>query len=225
MIDITSESFSTTQASRLTGVKAATLHYWDKQRIVRPSVRPAEGKGSRRYYSYSDLLAIKAVKSMRDSDLSMQLIRKAIGYLQTHMPDMEQPIAFCALLTDGQTVYLLEDERELLDVSRNQGQRAMTQVSISQLEHHLRHDVYSLPRTWRQAMRIDGQVYQVQIESDAEGGYTAEVPQLPGCITQAETLEELEEMVTDAVASWREVREELAGEGIRIETGERRRSG
>lgn len=35
------------------------------------------------------------------------------------------------------------------------------------------------------------------IHKDARGGYWAEVPALPGCVTQGETLEELRENVKD----------------------------
>ncbi len=35
-----------------------------------------------------------------------------------------------------------------------------------------------------------------------EGGYWAEVPALPGCVTQAETKPELEENLREAIAAW-----------------------
>jgi len=35
-----------------------------------------------------------------------------------------------------------------------------------------------------------------------EGGYWAEVPALPGCMTQAETREELERNLREAVEGW-----------------------
>jgi predicted RNase H-like HicB family nuclease len=36
------------------------------------------------------------------------------------------------------------------------------------------------------------------IHTDPKGGYWAEVPDIPGCVTEADTLEELEKMVRDA---------------------------
>ncbi len=35
-----------------------------------------------------------------------------------------------------------------------------------------------------------------------EGGYWAEVPALPGCVTQAETLEDLKVRLAEAVEGW-----------------------
>lgn len=41
--------------------------------------------------------------------------------------------------------------------------------------------------------------YSVVIERDAEGYYVAEVPELPGCHTQAKSLDKLMERVREAI--------------------------
>ena len=38
-----------------------------------------------------------------------------------------------------------------------------------------------------------------------EGGYWAEVPALPGCITEGDTIEQLESNLKDAIEGWLEV--------------------
>jgi predicted RNase H-like HicB family nuclease len=38
-----------------------------------------------------------------------------------------------------------------------------------------------------------------------EGGYWAEVPALPGCITEGDTMEELMANLEDAISGWLEV--------------------
>jgi predicted RNase H-like HicB family nuclease len=40
------------------------------------------------------------------------------------------------------------------------------------------------------------------IHEAEEGGYWAEVPALPGCVTQGETLAELEENLHEAIEAW-----------------------
>ncbi len=35
-----------------------------------------------------------------------------------------------------------------------------------------------------------------------EGGFWAEVPALPGCVTQAETLDELQKNIHEAIEGW-----------------------
>lgn len=55
---------------------------------------------------------------------------------------------------------------------------------------------------------------QAIIHEAEEGGYWAEVPALPGCVTQGETREELESNLKEAVEGWL-----LAGEVGLADTG------
>ncbi|PSB09625.1 type II toxin-antitoxin system HicB family antitoxin [Pleurocapsa sp. CCALA 161] len=49
-------------------------------------------------------------------------------------------------------------------------------------------------------MKIKAIVHQAE-----EGGYWAEVPALPGCITEGYTMEELENNLKDVIEGWLEV--------------------
>ena len=49
---------------------------------------------------------------------------------------------------------------------------------------------------------------KVIIHEAEEGGYWAEVPSLPGCATQGETIEELQTNIHEAIAGYLEAREE-----------------
>lgn len=44
--------------------------------------------------------------------------------------------------------------------------------------------------------------YPIAIHPEAEGGYTALIPDLPGCITQGETLEEVIVNIEEARELW-----------------------
>ncbi len=55
--------------------------------------------------------------------------------------------------------------------------------------------------------------YRFEIIPAEEGGYVGVVPELPGCITQGETLEETVQMINDAKQAWIETAIE---EGIGI---------
>lgn len=46
--------------------------------------------------------------------------------------------------------------------------------------------------------------YRVLIEQDEDGMYVAEVPSLPGCISQGQTREEAVENVKEAIAAYLE---------------------
>ena len=48
-------------------------------------------------------------------------------------------------------------------------------------------------------------IYNAIVHKAEEGGYWAEVPELPGCVTEADTLDELNEMLKEAITGYLEV--------------------
>jgi predicted RNase H-like HicB family nuclease len=54
--------------------------------------------------------------------------------------------------------------------------------------------------------------FKAIIHEAEEGGFWAEVPALPGCSTQGETVEELTDNLKEAIALWLEVGEEEIGD-------------
>lgn len=44
--------------------------------------------------------------------------------------------------------------------------------------------------------------YTIMLRPEPEGGYTALVPALPGCVTYGRTLDEARKMVKDAIAGY-----------------------
>ncbi len=50
--------------------------------------------------------------------------------------------------------------------------------------------------------------FDVIFEPQDEGGYTAYVPDLPGCVSEGETIEEATAMIQEAMALYLESREE-----------------
>ena len=54
-------------------------------------------------------------------------------------------------------------------------------------------------------------VFKAVIHDAEEGGYWAEVPALPGCVTQGETMEELHENLREAISGCLAVLNERKG--------------
>lgn len=50
--------------------------------------------------------------------------------------------------------------------------------------------------------------FDVVLEPQPEGGYTVYVPDLPGCVSEGETVEEAVEMIRDAMGGYLESRRE-----------------
>jgi len=46
------EAYDSKMASRIVGVSLRQIQYWDERGFVRPSVKPAQGRGTKRLYSF-----------------------------------------------------------------------------------------------------------------------------------------------------------------------------
>lgn len=216
-INLSTEAFSSKQVCEITGITSRQLIYWDKQGYAKPTIMPAKGKGSQRLYSYADMLSLLTIKHFREEGISLQKIGKSVRYLRKHLPDISQPLNFCTLITDGDTVYLVEDEQTLIDTVRRQGQRVFKSLSITAIDHELRSKVLDLAKKRIHEITVGEYCYQVEIEPDREsGGYVATVAGLSGCITQGDSLEETLNMAADAIECWMEARSELQEKGIEI---------
>ncbi|MHC4295483.1 MAG: MerR family transcriptional regulator [Planctomycetota bacterium] len=217
-LDITKDAFNTKQVSAIIGATVRQIGYWDKQGIVKPSIRCAAGRGTQRLYSYRDLLALKTVKSLRDDEVPLQKIRKCISFLRRHLPDVSQPLNICTLIAGGESVYLARDEVTLVDTVKRPGQYAHRDIiDIAALDRELRNTVAGILKKRIETIVVGEYAYQVEIEPDSEsGGYLAEVAGLPGCVTDGDTLEEVLEMAQDAVECWLAAREELKTRGVTV---------
>ena len=67
-------------------------------------------------------------------------------------------------------------------------------------------DVTQLSATRDIDVRARGRGYRVVLTPDLEaGGYTIEVPELPGCITEADALSEAKRTAREAIEAWLDV--------------------
>jgi len=48
-------------------------------------------------------------------------------------------------------------------------------------------------------------VFKIVVEKDETGYYVAEVPALPGCVTQGRSIEEVKKNIKEAIEGWLEV--------------------
>ncbi|MGB7415668.1 MAG: type II toxin-antitoxin system HicB family antitoxin [Thermosynechococcaceae cyanobacterium] len=67
--------------------------------------------------------------------------------------------------------------------------------------------------------------YPVTLHADSEGGYVAEIRELPGCMTQGETLEEAMENINEARQLWIETVYASGKRDIPLPSTEREYSG
>src|SRR3954471_20456313 len=79
----------------LTGVPYSTLNLWAKQGFIRPSVREANGTGSARIYSESDLAELRIAMVLRRAGISTPLIIQAMEKFRRYPGSKRVEILVC----------------------------------------------------------------------------------------------------------------------------------
>lgn len=110
------ETYDSKTASRIVGVSLRQLQYWDEQDFIRPSAKLAEGRGTKRLYSFHDLICLKVVKDLTRHGFNLQKIRRCLKPLQHESYRTMRADASLKYLTDGERLFVITgDRRQILD--------------------------------------------------------------------------------------------------------------
>jgi predicted RNase H-like HicB family nuclease len=197
--------FNTNMVCKLTGLTKRQIDYWDRIHFIKPSIREASGYGSIRLYSFNDLAQLKVASTLKDKGLSVQKIRKSINYLKKTFPEVEKPLAEMKLITDGETVFVLTEKKQVILDTLSKGQIVMS-IAIGEIIEELRGEVEKISRERKYKVKVMAKSYEVMLHPDLEdGGFWVECPELPGCASQGDTIEEALDMIKDAIYGHLEV--------------------
>lgn len=201
------EGYGSRFIETLFGVGLSTLHYWDKQRVVRPSVRPAAGSGSKRLYSFRDLVALKTVCELRSKHVPLQRIRSSVKFLREVLPELDNPLSELAFVTDGESVFVrTDDPQTLMDTLKEQFVWA---VPVASWAREVQDAVQKCTTAVEDTITVEGRTFTYTVEQDPEDGWwVGFVVELPGCGTQAGTRNGLRAMIADAIACYLSVGDE-----------------
>ena len=100
------ELYSVRDVSRILAVQEPRLRYWTQTGFVGPSVR----KGGRFYYTFCDLLAVKAAKDLTEAGVALQQVRKNVEALRKALPGDTHPASRLRVCSDGETLVALADD-------------------------------------------------------------------------------------------------------------------
>jgi DNA-binding transcriptional MerR regulator len=98
----------------LVGITYRQLDYWARTGLVTPSVRAADGSGTQRLYSFTDVVELRIIKRLLDAGVSLRQIRDAIGYLRKESGG--KPLSDVTLMSDGHRIYACHSGEEVVDV-------------------------------------------------------------------------------------------------------------
>ena len=128
--------FSGTRTAKVVGITYRQLDYWARTDLIRPSLNDAAGSGSRRRYSYNDLLELKAIKKLLDAGIKLEQVRKVFENLREHVG---ADIAAAHIVIDGGSVILC-NQGELIDLI-NTGQSVLNVLSMGGVKTELEADL------------------------------------------------------------------------------------
>ena len=106
------DAYNSKMASRIVGVSLRQIQYWDEQGFIRPSVKLAEGRGTKRLYSFHDLICLKVVKDLAHHGLSLHKIRRCLRPLRAYAGGTAQPPESLKYLTDGEKLFMITSDRD-----------------------------------------------------------------------------------------------------------------
>jgi DNA-binding transcriptional MerR regulator len=121
------EGFSGRRAAEIVGITYRQLDYWARTDLVRPSLADANGSGTRRRYSYRDLLELKVIKNLLDAGIKLESVRDVFSYLRQQLGE---DVAAAQLVISGNRTVLVRTSAELVDAVR-QGQGVLNVLPLS----------------------------------------------------------------------------------------------
>jgi tetratricopeptide (TPR) repeat protein len=100
------ELYSVKDVARIFAVQESRLRYWMQVGFVGPTVR----KGGRFFYTFGDLVAVKAAKDLLAAGLPLQQVRKNLDSLKEALPGETNPAAKLRICSDGETIIAIDDD-------------------------------------------------------------------------------------------------------------------
>jgi DNA-binding transcriptional MerR regulator len=131
--EVLEHGYSGSEAARIVGITYRQLDYWARTDLVRPSLADAKGSGSRRSYSYRNLLELKAIKSLLDAGIKLEMVRDAFMYLREHLGE---DITTVNLVINGTKSVVVRNGDELVDLVRK-GQGVLNILPLSSVKEEL----------------------------------------------------------------------------------------
>jgi DNA-binding transcriptional MerR regulator len=135
------QGFSGNKTAEIVGISYRQLDYWARTDLVRPSLADAAGSGTRRRYSYRDLLELKVIKNLLDAGLKLETVREIFTYLRENLGE---DVTTANLVIQGSKTVLIRKDSELIDLVK-QGQGVLNIVPLAGVKEEVDARIIELP--------------------------------------------------------------------------------
>ena len=129
----TTEGWSGTRTAEVVGITYRQLDYWARTDLVRPAMADAKGSGTRRLYSYRNLLELKIIKQLLDAGIRLEVVRDVFAELRARLGDN---LAAAKLVISGSSAMLALDDGELIDLVRK-GQGVLNILALGSVQQEV----------------------------------------------------------------------------------------
>ena len=129
----TVQGYSAKLTADVVGITYRQLDYWARTDLVVPSLARATGSGSRRQYSYANLLELKVIKRLLDSGIKLEKVRSIFDYMRS---ELREDISRANLVIDGSNVVCARSEAEFIDVLQR-GQGVLNVLPLSNVKQEV----------------------------------------------------------------------------------------
>lgn len=137
------DRYSFKDAAAVFAIPESRLRYWAQTGFINPSIRA----GGRRYYTFRDLIQIRAAKDLLDAGASVQKVRKNLESLRALLPEADYPASAMRIASDGETIVARDPDDILFEPLSGQ---LVMDFSIDALSSHIA-DILALPTSLRSA--------------------------------------------------------------------------
>ena len=140
------DSFSTGDAVRITGVSFRNIDYWARTKFIVPSIADANGTGTERKYSFSDLVALRVARELREAGVSTQSLRRVVDFLRARK-GLRNPLAECRLIVTGSDVQVATGRDGIMSALLRPGQTSFAFVfDLGRTVDEMKHEIETTDR-------------------------------------------------------------------------------
>jgi tetratricopeptide (TPR) repeat protein len=97
-----SQRYTRREVGRILGLEPSRLRYWERLRLVKPQARWGE-----RFYTFGDLLALRAIQKLTQSHVPARRVRRAIKLIESQFSTASVPVQELRLMELGREVHVV----------------------------------------------------------------------------------------------------------------------
>lgn len=97
--------YTTSEVARIFSLPETRLRSWDRRGFISPSGK----RGRLRYYTFQDLIGIRAAKGLLESGMSIVRVRRSVRALRESLPKVLRPLNELRVTSDGSRVVVTGD--------------------------------------------------------------------------------------------------------------------